>query len=215
MQQLRDRVGQATCANVVRTVNRVVRAERHAAVNDFLTAPLHLRVVALDAGKIECFVAVAGRHRTGGAAAQSDQHRWPAEHDHRVAGLEPEFLDLDAIHGAETTGQHDRLVVGTRQRGFALRRCGQLETAEVAEQIGAAELVVERGSAQRAIQHDLQRTCHARIEHALALPRLRQGRDAQVRDAESAQAGLGLAAPAGGPFVADLAAAAGRGAGKR
>src|SRR5690606_4471188 len=40
-------------------------------------------------------------------------------------------------------------------------------------------------------------------------------RDAQVRDAEAAQAGLGLAAAAGRAFVADLAAGAGRRARER
>src|SRR5690606_11866992 len=100
---------------------------------------------------------------------------------------------------------HDRLVVGAAQAvGLA-----QFEAAEVAGEVRAPELVVERGRAQRAVGHDLERGRHARVERALAFPRLRQPGDAQVRDAEAAQPGLGLAAAAGRALVADLAAGAG------
>ena len=50
---------------------------------------------------------------------------------------------------------------------------------------------------------------------AKLFPRLRQRGNAQMRDAETAQPGLRLAAAAGRAFVADLAAVAGGGAGKR
>ena len=47
--------------------DRVVVAERDAAVDHFLAATLHLRVVALHRGEIEVFGAVARRHRTDAA----------------------------------------------------------------------------------------------------------------------------------------------------
>src|SRR5690606_2215045 len=127
------------------------------------------------------------------------------------AGLERDLLDLDAVDRAQAAGQHDRLVVGAGET-LAFR---QLEAAEITQQVGPAELVVERGAAQRAVEHDLQRRRHARVERARALPRLRQRGDAQVGHAETGQAGLGLAAAAGRALVADLAAGAGGGARER
>ncbi len=211
VQQFGNRVGQAAGADVVEPADRVVGAQRHAAVDDLLHAPLHLRVVALHAGEIQVLGAVAGGHRTGRAAAQADQHRRAAEHDHRIARLQADLLDLDAVDRAEAAGQHDRLVVGAGQ----VLRLGQFEAAEIAEQVGPAEFVVERGAAERGLEHDLQRRGHARVQRARGFPRLRQGRNAQVRDAEAGQAGLGLAAAAGGTLVADLAAGAGGGARER
>src|SRR5690606_38489328 len=109
----------------------------------------------------------------------------------------------------KAAGQHDRLVVGAGE-ALALR---QLEAAEIAGQVGPAELVVERRRAQWAVEHDLAGRGHARVERALPFPRLRQRGNAQVRDRETAQARLRAAAAAGGTLVADLAAGAGGGAG--
>src|SRR5690606_20292095 len=91
----------------------------------------------------------------------------------------------------------------------------QLEAAEIAEQVRAPELVVERGAAQRAVEHDLQCRRHARVERARRFPWLRQGRDPQVRDAEAGQSRLGAAAAPGRALVADLAARARAGTGER
>ena len=41
---------------------------------------------------------------------------------------------------------------------------------------------------ERAVEHDLERRRHARIQRTRRFPRLRQRRDAQVRDREAAQA---------------------------
>ncbi|KAG1087419.1 hypothetical protein G6F40_013724 [Rhizopus arrhizus] len=187
-------------------LDRVVGTHRHAAVDDLLAATFHFRVVALHAGEVQVLGAFAGGHRTGGAAAQADQHRRATQHDDRITGLQRDLLDLDAVDGAEATGQHDRLVVGAHQ----ISTFGQLEAAEVAEQVRAAEFVVERGATKRAVGHDFQCRCHARVQRARRFPRLRQLGNAQVRDRETGQAGLRLAAAAGRTFVADLATVAGR-----
>ena len=210
VQQFGNGVGQATGADVMEEVDRVALAHRHAAVDDLLAAALHLRVVALDAGEVQVLGTLAGGHRTGRAAAEADQHRRPAQHDHRVARLQADLVDLDAVDRAQAAGQHDRLVVGAAE-GASIGRVAlrQLEAAEVAQQVRPAEFVVERGAAQRAVEHDLQRRRHARVERAWRLPRLRQGGDAQVRHRETGQAGLGLAAAAGRALVADLAAGTG------
>ena len=82
--------------------------------------------------------------------------------------------------------------------------------AEVAQQVGAAELVVERRATQGAVEHDVQRAGNVR-GFAKRPARLRP----QARDAEAGERRLGLGAAPGGPFVADLAARAGGRAGKR
>ena len=206
MQQFGDGVGQATGTDVMEELDRVVGAHRHAAIDDFLAATLHFRVVALHAGEIQVFGAFAGSHRTGRTAAEADQHCRAAQHDDGVAIAQQDLVDLHAVDRAEAAGQHDRLVVGTHQVGAL----GQLEAAEVTEQGRAAELVVERGAAERAVGHDFQRRRHPRIQRARGFPRLRQLGDAQMRDREAGQAGLGLAAAAGGALVADFAAGTGR-----
>jgi hypothetical protein len=86
-----------------------------------------------------------------------------------------------------------------------------LEDAEVAAQVGPAELVVEGGAAQRALGHDLQRA--GDVRRACRWGSRSQGssraRQVQVADRKAGQAGLGPRAAAGGAFVADLAAGAG------
>ncbi len=57
-------------------------AEGVAAIDHFLAAALHLRVVALHAGEIEIGGARALVHRRSGAAAEPDQHGRAAQHDH-------------------------------------------------------------------------------------------------------------------------------------
>ncbi len=211
VQQFGDGIGQATGTDVVEELDRVVGAHRHAAVDDLLAAAFHFRVVALHAGEVQVLGAFAGGHRTGGTATEADQHRRATEHDDRITGLQLDLVDLDAVDRAQATGQHDRLVVGADQIG-AFR---QLEAAEVAEQVRAAELVVERGAAERAVGHDFQRRCHARVQRARRFPRLRQLGNAQVRDRETGQAGLRLATAAGRTLVADLATVAGGSARER
>ena len=93
----------------------------------------------------------------------------------------------------------------------------KLERAEVAEDRGPTELVVERGAAERAFGHDVERGRDARrrANPLGVLPRLERAGDAQVGDRETDETGLGLAAAPGRAFVANLAARAGRGAGER
>ena len=56
---------------------------------------------------------------------------------------------------ADTTGQHDRLVV-TAQLAAVAGRLFLLVGAEIPAQIGAAEFVIEGSSADRPFQHDIQ-----------------------------------------------------------
>src|SRR6185436_18121772 len=109
--------------------------------------------------------------------------------------------------------------------GFAPRPAGRagwvptphlasLERPEVAEHGGPAELVVERGAAERPVGHDLQRRRDParRADPALGrrLPGLERAGQPEIRDREADEASLGLGAAPGRALVADLAARAGR-----
>jgi hypothetical protein len=70
-----------------------------------------------------------------------------------------------------------------------LARHRLLVDAKVAAQVRAAELVVEGGAAERAVEHDLQRAGDVLgLAVALLLPRLVGARQVQVRDAEARSA---------------------------
>ena len=57
----------------------VAVAQLPAAVDDFLRAPLHLRVAALHRGEVEVRRVAPGRHRRRRAAAQADEHARAAQ----------------------------------------------------------------------------------------------------------------------------------------
>ena len=111
---------------------------------------------------------------------------------------------------AETTGQHDGLVIAAH---FAIDDL--LEYAEITADVGPPELIVEGRGTQRTVEHNRERTGDALRLAVIGLPRLLAARDAQIGNGKPADAGLGFGTTAGGTLVADLTAAAGGGAGKR
>ena len=175
----RHGVGQAARTHVVDELDRVVGAERPAGVDHFLCAPLHLRIATLHRGKIEFFAAGAAAHRRGRAAAEPDQHRWPAQHHELRAHGHLALQGMHSAHVAEPAGDHDRLVVAACAPG---RVAGQLalESTEIAADAGSAKFVVECGRADRALEHDLERRGDARGRADALLPGLFMPRDAQV-----------------------------------
>src|SRR5690606_32405825 len=111
---------------------------------------------------------------------------------------------------AQAASQHDRLVVAAYF--LATRAVDRLlEGTEVAGQRRTAELVVEGGTAERALDHDVQRGDDALGLAVGFFPRLDEVGDVQVGDGEAGEAGLGLGAATGSTLIADLAAGAGRG----
>ena len=212
--ELGQRVREPARAHVVDRHDRVLVAERPAAIDDLLTAPLHLGVVALHGGEVEVLLRRARGERRGRAAAEADEHRRSAQHDDGRAGRDLALLHVRRAHVAEAAREHDRLVVAAHLAARGAVRL-ELERAEVAGDVGPAELVVEGGAAQRALDHDVERARDARRLAVVALPRLHGARQAQVRDREAAEPRLGLGAAARGALVADLAARAGRRARER
>ena len=102
--------------------------------------------------------------------------------------------------------------LAARRPGRADPRDLDLKGAEVSAEGRASELVVERGGADRAVEHDLQRGSDPRGPAVVMLPRLDEAREAQVGDREPGDPCLAAGAPAGRRLVADLAAGAGGGA---
>ena len=154
--QLGHRVGQAAGADVVDRPDRRGLAERDAAVDDLLAAALDLGVVALDRREVEVLVRGALPHRRRRAAAEADQHGGAAEHDQGRARRDLRLGDVRRADVADPAGQHDRLVVAADDVALGLGH-GLLEGAEVAQDRGPAELVVEGGAADRALEHDVER----------------------------------------------------------
>ncbi len=136
--QFRQRVRQAAGADVVDRKDGIVLAQRPALVDDLLAAPLHLGVGALHRGEIELFVAGAGGHARGRAAAEADEHGRTADDDDLRARRNLALVHMLRADVAEAAGEHDRLVVAAH-----LAVHFQLEAAEITADVGAAEFVIE------------------------------------------------------------------------
>ena len=149
----------------------------------------------------------AGAERGRGAAAHPDQHAGPAEVHEQRAGRHVRLLRVRGADVADAAREHDRLVVAAHDAVHLL-----LVAAEVAGQVGPAELVVERRRPDRPLEHDRERRGDPVRLRLRPFPRPLGAGQAQVRDREADEAGLGLGAAAGRALVADLAARAGRGA---
>jgi hypothetical protein len=76
----------------------------------------------------------------------------PAQLHQQGAGRELDLVRQAGVDEAQPAGDHDGLVVAAHHARHFL-----LVLAEVAQQVGPAELVVEGGAAQRPLGHDLQR----------------------------------------------------------
>ena len=111
---------------------------------------------------------------------------------------------------AKTAGDHNGLVVAPD----ALSR-GGLKATKIAGQIRASELIVERGGANRALNHDLQRRDDAVGAPVVQLPGAGLTGDFQMGHRKSNQSRLGTGAAPHGPLIADFTARTGAGSGKR
>ena len=206
VRQLGEGVGQPPRAHVVDGQDGVALAQRRAVVDDLLRAALDLGVAALHGVKIQLGRILARGHGAGRAAAHADAHAGAAQLHQQRTGGEFDLLRELRVNAAQAARNHDGLVVAARHTGHGL-----LVFAKVPRQVGAAELVVERSAAQRPLGHDLQRAGDVRRLAAFLVRRAAP----QLGDGKTRQTRLGLGAAPGGALVADLAARAGGGAGKR
>ena len=222
MRDLGHRVGETAGPDIVNAEYRIVRAKRPAAVDHLLRAALDLGIATLDRVEIELLGVGAGAHAGGCATPKADPHAGAAELDQQRARRQVELGGLVVTNAADAAGDHDRLVIAVASAGDV-----GFESTEVAHQIRAAELVVERRRAERALDHDRQRTgdpggeavigfaCRRPGHIGIALPCSGGLRQAQVRHREAAQPRLGLGTAASGTLVSNLPAGAGGRAGKR
>ena len=157
----------------------VVLALQPALVDDLLGAALDFGVTALHGVEVQICRIGTGGHGTGRAAAHTDAHARTAELHQQTPGGKCDFVGLAGVDHTQATGNHDGLVVAALHRINVAGR-SLFVFAEVAQQVGAAELVVERRAAQRAVEHDVQRAGNVR-GFAKRSARLRP----QARDAES------------------------------
>ncbi|MNV34237.1 hypothetical protein D3C71_1256470 [compost metagenome] len=199
--QLRKGIAQTTRAYVVDGEDGVGRALRPAVVDDLLRTALDLGVAALHRVKVQLGRVGARGHGAGGAAAHADAHAGAAQLDQQRTGGKLNLLRQLGIDHAHTARDHDGLVVAALHAADFL-----LVLTKVAVQVGPAELVVERRAAQGAFDHDLQRA-----GNVLGLA---DGGAPELGHREAREARLGLGAAAGGAFITDLAARAGRCAGE-
>ena len=206
----RDRIRETAGPDVMDDQDRIVRAHGPATIDDFLGAALHFRVAALHRCKIELLAAGAATERRRGTAAESDQHRRPADEDEPRADRHLALLDMHAPYVAEPAGNHDRLVIAADDAG-GIPRQAHLKGTEIAEDARASEFVVERGRADRPVEHDLERGRDARRAAMVGLPGLLESGYTQIRHGETDQARFRLRAEAGRAFVPYFTARASRG----
>ena len=217
--QFGESIGQSARAHVVDGDDGVAAAQLPAAVDDFLRAALDLGVAALHGIEVQVGRIAAHAHAGRGAAAHADAQARTAQLDEQRARRDRVFMSQARIDAAQAAGDHDGLVIAPAHHVVTPPR-GLLIRAEIAQQIGPAEFVVEGRAAQGAVDHDRQRRGDALGQAVVigfpGLPgRVRKTRQAQMRHGKAGEAGLGLGAAAGGPLVADLAAGAGGSAGER
>ena len=215
--QLGEGVAQAASAHVVdgedgvaATGGAAICAHHPALVDHLLRPALNLGVAALHRVKVQLRRIGAGGHGAGRTAAHADTHAGATQLDQKAAGGELHLVGLLGVDDAQTARDHDGLVVAAHH-GVHIAGHGLFVFAEVAQQVGPAEFVVEGRAAQGAFDHDLQRAGNVPglATHLVghAAPELGDGKAGQAR--------LGLGAAAGGALVADLAACTGGGAGER
>src|SRR5262249_23148673 len=145
----RDRIGQPPCADVVDREYGIVVALRPAAVDHFLGPALHLGIAALHGIEIERFLVGAAFQARCRPPAEPDQHSGPAQMYQQRTRRKLALERVPGVQAADAARDHDGLVVAARFSGDRL-----LERAEVAGDIGAPELVVERSAADRSFEHD-------------------------------------------------------------
>ena len=203
-------IGDAAGANIVNCEYWVGLAQLPAAIDDFLRAPLNLRVAALHRSEIEIGGIAARRHRRRRTTAQSDQHAGSAKLDQQGAGRKFDLERVACGNVANAAGNHDRLVIAAHFSANLL-----LERAEITREVGPAEFVVESRRPDRPFDHDVKRRRDA-VRLAIGrLPRLPVVGNAQVGNRKAAQPSLGLGTAPGRALVANLAAGTGGGPRKR
>src|SRR5690606_10745659 len=108
-------------------------------------------------------------------------------HNNFCAGRNALLLDMLLADIAQATGDHDRLVVAAHFIAVDAWRL-DFQRAEIAADIRATEFVVERGTTDRPLDHDVECGNNTRRLAVVAFPRLFKTGNVQVRYREACQA---------------------------
>ena len=111
------------------------------------------------------------------------------------------FVCLLCLNAAQAAGNHNRFVVAANLTVKLL-----FKSAEVAQEVRAAEFVVERRAADGAFNHDVQRRGNVFRLAVVLFPRLFEVGDVEVGDGKAGQARFRTRTFARCAFVADFAA---------
>ena len=130
-------------------------------VDDLLCPAFNFGVAALHGIKIQLSGIRTCGHRAGRTAAHADAHARAPELNEQAACRKFNFVGLGGINHAQAASNHDGLVVAALN-GVGGALYALLKFAEVAQQIGAAKLIVKSCATERAFGHDLQRAGNVR-----------------------------------------------------
>jgi hypothetical protein len=109
-------------------------------------------------------------------------------------------------NAADTTSDHDRLVVSSEISGFGSRLIGK-ECPESTSQCGAAELVVEASGSNGGLQHDIETGSVVRGTTNVKLPRPLVARNQEIRNPETSQSSFGGRSSSDSTLVTNLTTA--------
>jgi hypothetical protein len=173
----------------------------------------YLRVTALNTGKVKIRTALSAGATGGGTTAKPDEHRRAPEDDDvgALSNISLFFQGVLRSHRSETTSNHDGLVVASpvgnaRQVGTFLRLLRGQESSKAACKSRTTELVVEAGTADGCLQHDVQAAGVVARPANVSLPGGVVVGDEEVRDPEAAQASLCRGSSSNRSLVSDLSA---------
>ena len=155
----------------------------------FLTAALHFRISSLHRCKIQIFCRSTRVHGGGCSAAKADVHGRSAQNYELGSRGNMIFYNVFSADIAPAACQHNRFVVAAHLS--AVKAVNFLFIgSEVSAQIRTAKLVIEAGSSQRSVYHNLQGRSQSVRLAEIILPRLKSAWDLKIGYAETADAGL-------------------------
>jgi hypothetical protein len=117
--QLRQSVAQPSSPDIVDHRDRVLFPSpvARASIDNHLTPPLHLRILPLDTRKVELGRRRSRGHRRGRSSSETDEHARSSEDDDVRVGGDGRLEGVRRSDVAETTGEHDGLVVASDFEG--------------------------------------------------------------------------------------------------
>ena len=205
--QFGKRIAEPASTHIMNKCDGVFRSKAPAGIDNLLAAPLYFGILSLYRGEIEILRAVSACHGRGRSAAQSNQHGGASQYNEFGSRRVTSFRHVLGTNISEAAGDHDRLVV----TADPLLRF-DLDSTEIAGEVGATELIVKGSGPNGTLGHDLQGGDNSSGSPVMELPRSGELWEFQVRYSKAGQARLGPRAAPYRTFITNLAAGASSGA---